>query len=116
MVNSPVISMADSASGWSSSGVAQPPRIPSRSLLTVPPGVVEHPHAVLGRPFLSSDSPGWSPSGPGPSRTARTTRVRATRDVLHPSLIIKTAGPAGPSLPTGLGQALKLPKNGVTWT
>lgn len=61
MVNSPVISMADSASGWSSSGVAQPPRIPSRSLLTIPPGVVEHPHAVLGRPFLSSDVAGLIP-------------------------------------------------------
>lgn len=40
MVNSPVTSLADSASGWSSPGVAQPPRIPSRSLLTIPPGVV----------------------------------------------------------------------------
>src|SRR5215210_3528153 len=58
--------MADSASVWSSSGVSQPPRIPSRSLFTVPPGVVEHPHAVLGRPLLSSDSPGHPPSGPGP--------------------------------------------------
>ncbi|CAM5732903.1 hypothetical protein SHIRM173S_04697 [Streptomyces hirsutus] len=46
MVNSPVVSTEDSASGWSSPGVAQPPRIPSRSLPTVPPGLVEHPCAV----------------------------------------------------------------------
>lgn len=56
MVNSPVVSTADSASDWSSPGVAQPPRIPSRSLFTVPPGVVEHPHTVLGRPFSSSEA------------------------------------------------------------
>src|SRR4051812_43953710 len=63
MVNSPVVSTADSASDWSSPGVAQPPRIPSRSLFTIPPGVVEHPHTELGRPFSSS---GAFRSAPGP--------------------------------------------------
>ena len=47
MVNSPVIS-AGSASDDSSTGVFHPPRISSRSLFTMPPGVVEHPCAVVG--------------------------------------------------------------------
>lgn len=50
MVNSPVVSTADSASGWSSPGVAQLPCVPSRSLLTVPPGWSSTLVPCWGRP------------------------------------------------------------------
>lgn len=95
MVNSPVVSTADSASDWSSPGVAQPPRIPSRSLFTIPPGVVEHPHTELGRPFRSSEAVHRAPDppvrrgGPVPGFCCRA----------HPSLITTTTPTAGPSTP-----------------
>lgn len=102
MVNSPVASTADSASGWSSPGVAQPPRVPSRSLLTVPPGVVEHPHAVLRRPLLVIRSCSEAVRGRPIHRLspcdadARSTGSRVTP---RPSLITTGTARAAPSSP-----------------
>lgn len=92
--------------GWSSPGVAQPPRIPSRSLLTVPPGVVEHPQAVLGRPLLVIRN---CPRSSDPPVLPLRRRRPLTGSAVAPdtSLITASLGPAAPAL-------ARRPAHGVT--
>lgn len=96
MVNSPVASTADSASDWSSPGVAQPPRIPSRSLFTIPPGVVKHPQCRADATvrFASVFASLRAKRGRVRRRVGRGIRVAP-----GPSLITTSAMTAGPSAP-----------------
>src|SRR5690349_12755998 len=102
MVNSPAISLAYSASGWSSPGAAHPPRIPHRSLLTIPTDVVEHAHTVLGATcscrllVVRSRSRSSDPPALPLDIDARSTGSGAAPGT---SLITTSPTPAGPSTP-----------------